>query len=137
MSEKLAFELVSPAELVVSEEVDMVVFPGRVGDMGVLPGHAPVISVLRPGTICMFEGKTVSKRLFVAGGFAEVTGARCTVLAEDAVSLEDVSAEDVEQEVGDYRDDGAAATEEAEKVEAEKKLEVALAKLDAITNPPY
>ncbi len=137
MSEKLAFELVSPVALVASEEVDMVVFPSRLGDMGVLPGHAPVIAALRPGTICMFEGKTVSKRLFVAGGFAEVTGARCTVLAEEAVSLEEVSIEDAEQEVGDYRDDVAAATEEAEKVEAEKKLETALAKLDAIKNPPY
>lgn len=137
MSEKVAFELVSPAALVVSEEADMVVFPGRDGDMGVLPGHAPVISALRPGTICMFEGDTVSKRLFVADGFAEVTGARCTVLAEEAVLLEEVSAEEVEQEVGDYRDDVAAATEEAEKVEAEKKLEIALAKLDAVQNPPY
>ena len=137
MAEKLAFELVSPAELVVSEDVDMVVFPGRVGDMGVLPGHAPLISVLRPGTICMFEGTSVSKRLFVAGGFAEVTGGRCTVLAEEAVALEDVSVEDVEQEIADYRDDVAAATEEAEKVEAEKKLDTALAKLDAVTNPPY
>jgi len=137
MADKVAFELVSPAELAVSEDVDMVVFPSRIGDMGVLPGHAPVIAVLRPGTICMFEGKTVSKRLFVAGGFAEVTGTRCTVLAEEAVSLEDLSLEEVEQEIGDYRDDVAAATEEAEKVEAEQKLEKALAKLDALKNPPY
>ena len=137
MAEKIAFELVSPAALVESQDVDMVVFPGRVGDMGVLPGHAPLISVLRPGTICMFEGKAVSKRLFVAGGFAEVTGGRCTVLAEEAVALDDLSVEGVQQEIADYRDDVAAATEEAEKVEAEKKLEMALAKLDAVSNPPY
>ncbi len=137
MSEKVSFELASPEALVVSQEVDFVVVPGRVGDIGVLPGHSPVITALRPGTICIFEGKTVSQRLFVAGGFAEVTAERCTVLAEEAVSFEDLSVEDAEQEIGDYRDDIAAATEEAEKTEAEKKLEIAEAKLDAIKNPPY
>ncbi len=137
MSEKVAFELASPEALVVSKEVDSVVFPGRAGDIGVLPGHAPVISALRPGTICVFEGGNVSERLFVAGGFAEVTAERCTVLAEDVASFDDLTVESTEQEIGDYRDDIAAATEEAEKQEAEKKLEIALAKLDAIKNPPY
>lgn len=137
MSEKVSFELVSPAALVVSAEVDSVVFPGQEGDVGVLPGHAPIISALRPGAICIFEGSTVSRRLFVAGGFAEVTAERCTVLAEDVVALEELSVEDAEQEVGDHRDDVAAATEEAEKAEAEKKLEIALAKLEALKDPPY
>jgi len=137
MSEKVAFELVSPEALVVSDEVDCVVVPSRSGDIGVLPGHAPVIAALRPGTICIFENKAVARRVFVAGGFAEVTAERCTVLAEDAVPFEDISVTDVEQEVGDYRDDVAAATEEAEKVAAEKKLEMALAKLAAIKDPPY
>ena len=137
MSDKVSFELASPEALVVSQEVDSVVFPGRAGDVGVLPGHAPIIAALRPGAICIFEGGTVSSRLFVADGFAEVTPERCTVLATNVVAFEDLSIEDTEQEIGDYRDDVAAATEEAEKEEAEKKLEIALAKLDAIKNPPY
>ena len=70
MSDKVSFELASPEALVVSQEVDSVVVPSRAGDIGVLPGHAPVISALRPGTICIFEGRQVS-RLESAGTRSE------------------------------------------------------------------
>ena len=70
MSDKVTFELVSPEKLLFSGEVDMVVLPAAEGDMGILPGHAPVITTIRPGTICIFNGNTVEKRLFVAGGFS-------------------------------------------------------------------
>src|SRR3954454_17020108 len=76
------FELVSPERLIVSAEVDMVVVPGTEGNFGVLPGHAPLISTIRPGTIDIYQGGAVSERIFVVGGIAEVTPERCTVLAE-------------------------------------------------------
>ena len=76
---KVAFELVSPERLVVSMPVDMVVVPGGEGDFGVLPGHAPLIASVRPGVIEIYDGREVSDRIFVAGGFAEVTRERCTV----------------------------------------------------------
>ena len=68
---KVEFELVSPERLLVAQPVDMVVVPGGDGDFGVLPGHAPLISTVRPGVIEIYEGNAVSDRIFVAGGFAE------------------------------------------------------------------
>src|ERR1700751_5272457 len=86
MPERLQFELVTPERLLLSEMVDMVVVPGLEGNFGVLPGHAPLISSIRPGTIDVYEGQTVTRRIFVVSGIAEVTPERCTVLADEAVS---------------------------------------------------
>jgi len=80
------FELVSPERLIISAEVDMVVVPGTEGNFGVLPGHSPLISTIRPGTIDIYQGGAVTERVFVVGGIAEVTPERCTVLAEDAMA---------------------------------------------------
>jgi F-type H+-transporting ATPase subunit epsilon len=80
------FELVSPERLIISTEVDMVVVPGTEGNFGVLPGHSPLISTIRPGTIDIYQGGAVTERVFVVGGIAEVTPERCTVLAEDAMA---------------------------------------------------
>ena len=85
MPDPFTFDLVSPEKLLLSEYVEMVVVPGAEGDFGVLIGHAPLISALRPGVIDTYAGTKVEKRIFVAGGFAEVIGERCTVLAEEAV----------------------------------------------------
>src|ERR1041384_7318961 len=86
MADKIQFELVSPERLLVSRDVEMVVVPGSEGDFGVLRDHAPLISTVRPGVIDIYDdGNTISDRIFVSGGFAEGTGERCTVLAEQAV----------------------------------------------------
>ena len=79
------FELVTPERLLVSAAVDMVVVPGTEGNFGVLPGHAPLISTIRPGTIDVYEGREIVQRFFVVGGLAEVTPERCTVLADEAM----------------------------------------------------
>ena len=71
------FELVSPEKLLLSREVEMAVLPAAEGEMGVLPGHAPMIVTLRGGIIAVTEGGQVTERLFVGGGFAEVTPERC------------------------------------------------------------
>jgi len=90
MADTVEFELVSPTRLLVSESVEMVVVPGAEGDFGALPGHAPFISLVRPGVIDIHGDGEVTRRIFVAGGFAEVTQERCTVLAEEAVPVEDI-----------------------------------------------
>ncbi len=97
MADRVEFELVSPARLVISEAVEMVVVPGEEGDFGVLPGHAPVISQVRPGVIDIHGDGKVQSRIFVAGGFAEVTEQRCTVLAEEAVPVADIDSAEAEQ----------------------------------------
>jgi F-type H+-transporting ATPase subunit epsilon len=86
MAGRVQFELVTPERLLLSETVEMVVVPGTDGNFGVLPGHAPLISTIRPGMIEIYEGQTVTRQIFVVGGIAEVTPERCTVLADDAVS---------------------------------------------------
>ena len=85
MADRVQFELVTPERLLLSEMVEMVVVPGTEGNFGVLPGHAPLISSIRPGTIDIYEGQTVARRIFVVSGIAEVTPERCTVLADEAL----------------------------------------------------
>jgi F-type H+-transporting ATPase subunit epsilon len=99
MADRVQFELVSPERLLLSEMVEMVVIPGSEGNFGVLPGHAPLISTIRPGMIEIYEGRTVVKRLFVVGGIAEVTPERCTVLADAAMPPEDLDRGSLEIEL--------------------------------------
>jgi F-type H+-transporting ATPase subunit epsilon len=90
MAERITFELVSPERLLVAVQADMVVVPGSEGDFGVLPGHAPMISTLRPGSIDVYEGDRIVNRIFVASGFSEVSNDRLTVLAEEATPFNEV-----------------------------------------------
>src|SRR5580658_3761316 len=86
MADRVQFELVTPEKLLISTEVEMVVVPGTEGNFGVLPGHAPLISTIRPGMIDVYETRpTISERIFIVSGIAEVTPERCTVLAEEAM----------------------------------------------------
>ena len=124
-TDKVEFELVSPERLLVSEQVDMVVVPGADGDFGVLPRHAPLISTLRPGVIRIFEGRTVKERIFVAGGFAEVTPERCTVLAEEAVPFEQVTPDQLADRERAAEIELSDASTDAEKAAAQKNLAVA------------
>jgi len=130
--QKVAFELVSPERLLVSQPVDMVVVPGGDGDFGVLPGHAPLISTVRPGVIEIYEGRELRNRIFVAGGFAEVTPERCTVLAEQAIRVEEIDTSAVERQLGDARTDMKDAKNEEERSSAGRRIEIAEAKLQAV-----
>ena len=101
---KVVFELVTPMALAVSENVDMVVVPGIDGDFGVLPGHSPVLTTIRPGLIKIFTNGEVTKSLFVEGGFAEADAKGCTVLAEGVTDILDISAEDAQARLAAARD---------------------------------
>ncbi len=131
------FELVSPEQLLLSEDVEMVVVPGSEGDFGVLPGHSPMISTVRPGVIHVFTGGGVSSRIFVAGGFAEVTGSRCTVLAEEALSVDDIDRAEVESDLQNAIDDLDDTDDPGEQKAAESRAITARAKLVAIDAPVY
>jgi F-type H+-transporting ATPase subunit epsilon len=84
-------EIVTPERLLMSRAVDMVVIPASEGEMGVLVGHAPMLVLLRGGEIRLYENNQVTDRLFVSGGFAEVTPERVTVLANDATPVAELS----------------------------------------------
>ena len=90
MADKLHFSLVSPAKELFSGEVDHVIAPGTEGEFGVLVNHAPFMTTLKNGVVRVLEGDTVKMRLFVRGGFADVTPAGLTILAEEAVDLSTV-----------------------------------------------
>ncbi|MGY8998352.1 MAG: ATP synthase F1 subunit epsilon [Rhodospirillales bacterium] len=102
---KVLFELVTPMVLAVSEDVDMVVVPGVDGDFGVLPGHTPVLTTIRPGVINMYTESKVTKSLFVEGGFAEVNPQGCIVLAEAVIDVAEISAGDAQARLATARDE--------------------------------
>ena len=122
--EQVEFELVTPERLLVSRGVDMVVVPGEDGDFGVLPRHTPMISNVRPGVLGIYEGGKLAESIFVAGGFAEVTAARCTVLAEQAMAVEDLDRGAAEQKLKDAREDLEDTQDDSARREAEKQIAV-------------
>jgi F-type H+-transporting ATPase subunit epsilon len=145
MADKLQFELVSPEKLLLSEAVEMVVVPGGEGNFGVLPGHALLISTVRPGVIDVYENTSVSERIFVSGGFAEVTPERCTVLADEAVPLSSLDRAAIEAQARTLESTAAALRDQAARLSgserdavldelraAEARLAVARAKLAAL-----
>jgi F-type H+-transporting ATPase subunit epsilon len=147
MADKVQFELVSPEKLLLSEAVAMVVVPGSEGNFGVLPGHSLLISTVRPGVIDVYsdEQTQISERIFVSGGFAEVTPERCTVLADEALPLSSLDraateqqAKSLETTVASLRDQlarlqGAERDRAAGELRAaERRLAIATAKLAAL-----
>jgi F-type H+-transporting ATPase subunit epsilon len=129
--DKVAFELVSPEALVLSRDVEMVVVPGSEGDFGVLPRHTPMISNVRPGVLRVYEKGQVTDRIFVAGGFAEVTSARCTVLADSTTAVDEIDRAAAEKALGDARDDLKDAKTDEERRDAERRAAVSEAMLQA------
>ena len=122
---KVTFRLVMPERELLATEADMVVVPGSEGDFGVLPGHAPLISTVRPGVIEVFQGSKAEQRFLVVGGFAEVTPERCTVLADEAMPFETVTVEQLAERERTAEQHVAAAASDHEKSIAQKELAIA------------
>ena len=121
MADPFQFELVSPERLLLSEQVDQVVVPGSEGYFTVLKGHAPFMSTLKPGVVDVTRG-TGTDRIFVRGGFADVSATGLTILAEQAIPLADVDEATLAQEVKDAEEDVADAKDGAAKDAAELRL---------------
>lgn len=105
MADRISFDLVSPERLLLSEDAEMVTLPGTEGDLGVLAGHEPLITTLRPGIIDVKGGGNREERFFVLGGFADINPGKLTVLAEEAFPLASISAADVDQRIANVRED--------------------------------
>ena len=133
MAERVQFELVTPARVFAAREADLVVAPGGDGNFGVLPGHAPLLSTLRPGVVDVYENDRLTARIFVAGGFAEVAEERFTVLADEAVAIEDIDAAAAAERLNAAREAlvKAQAAGEEDAAAAEAALKVAEALLAA------
>ena len=131
MADTFGFELVSPEKLLLSVDAEMVSVPGDAGDMGILPGHAPVISSLRLGVIEVTKAGGGEERIFVAGGFAEMSNNKLTVLAEEAMPVKDLKRDKLEAKLKDAREDLADAKEDHAKVRAQAEIDKLSAMLEA------
>lgn len=130
MAETIQLEIVTPERRVVNDAAEEVTIPGKTGYLGVLPGHAPLITELAVGEIA-YKSSGATKRLAVAWGFAEVLPERVTILAETAEKAEEIDvirAEAAKQRAEEaLRQAGAAGNPEAQAAleRAKTRLEVA------------
>ncbi len=122
MADKIAFDLVSPERLLLSDTADMVTVPATEGYMGVMAGHAPVVTTLRPGMIDILKDG-VDTRFFVRGGFAEVSAEKITVLAEEAIPMGEMALAVLDQRIKDAEEDLIAAGSEAERAKIAETLD--------------
>jgi F-type H+-transporting ATPase subunit epsilon len=116
------FDLVSPEKLVFAGEVAQVDLPGTEGDMGVLAGHAPLVTTLRPGIVVVYR-ETADMRVVVTGGFAEVSPTGLTVLADSAVPLEEFDRASLSGQIKDLEEDVADATDGQQRDKLGHRLE--------------
>ncbi|HEX4157831.1 MAG TPA: F0F1 ATP synthase subunit epsilon [Rhizomicrobium sp.] len=124
MVDKIAFDIVSPERLLVSDEADMVTVPGSEGDFGVLAGHMPLISTLRPGVIDIKGGvASGDSRFFVLGGFAEVNPTKLTILAEEATPMASIDTTALEQRIRNTEEDLGFAKTEADRARVAEQLD--------------
>jgi F-type H+-transporting ATPase subunit epsilon len=122
MATLIQFDLVSPERILLSADAEMVTIPGSEGYMGVMAGHMPLITTLKPGRLDVLKnGK--DDRYFIGGGFAEVSGTKLTVLADEATPFSELSAESLEQHIRDAEADLAVAQSESDRTVAIKRLD--------------
>ena len=133
MEGTFTFELVTPARLLVSEQAGMVVMPGGEGDFGVLPGHAPLISTIRPGALSIHKEGGAVLSYFVSGGFAEAGPERCALLAEEAVLVDQIDVGQAQARLEEARAALDSAEDDLHRQAAENKIAVSEAMIAAVS----
>ena len=133
MADTFEFEIVTPAAPMLSQPAELVIIPGAAGNFGVMPGHAPTLSTLRPGTIEIRDRSLkVLEQIFVEGGFAEVTPERCTILAEEALPVAEITREEAEMRLKRAHDALMLADTFGVRVTAEHDVRAAEAMVEAV-----
>ena len=126
----ISFDLVSPENLVFSDDAGMIIVPGKDGDIGILPGHSKVISSLRSGRVMIYdEDKNLLKSFFVSGGFVEINPEKCIVLAESVNDMSELDKSVIEKEIQDILKSNTD--------NANDKINIAKDKLEALNNSFY
>jgi F-type H+-transporting ATPase subunit epsilon len=120
--DKIAFDLVSPERLLLSENAVMVTIPGSDGYMGVMRGHEPLVTTLRIGMIDVQGGDQGDGKYFIRGGFAEVNAEKVTVLAEEAIPMSDFDLAVLDQRIRDTEEDLIAAKTDSDKAKVNDRL---------------
>lgn len=127
-------ELVSPERMLFSGPVESVIVPASEGEMTVLAGHAPTMTTLNPGVITVREGSGATRRLFVQGGFADIGAASLSILAEQAIALEDVNADTLAADIRLAEDGLRDAATQVERDMAQARLDALTALKTAVSN---
>jgi F-type H+-transporting ATPase subunit epsilon len=130
--ELLHFEFVSPESVLFSGDVDQVDLPGSEGDLGILPGHAPLVTTLRPGIVTIIR-EGAREPVVVIGGFAEVGPGGLTVLADRAVARADFDLESLAGDIKDAEEDVADCKDHAERDRLARHLDQLRALQSALT----
>lgn len=118
----LHFEFVSPERVLFSGDVDQVDLPGAEGDMGILAQHAPLVTALRPGIVTVYVGGS-RETIVVIGGFAEVSPAGLTVLADRAMPRENFDTAMLASEIKDTEEDVADTSDQAQRDRLARRLD--------------
>ena len=134
MNNKVDFELVSPENLLMSTQASMVVIPGTEGDFGILAGHTDIISNIRAGIVGVYVDEIIDRRVFVSGGIAEVSEDRCTILADEAIFLEEVDKKTAEDRLAEAQKILDQSKDEASRINAERQVAIAKSLFDAVTD---
>lgn len=132
-AEKFNFELVSPDKKLISEPAWQVTIPGQEGDVGVRAGHMALVMAMRPGVVEVIREKDgVAEKLFLAGGFADIAQHHCTILAEDAIPLANMSVDKLEQELRNLEDEMKLADTDAQKLRIQNRQATVQSMLTAL-----
>jgi F-type H+-transporting ATPase subunit epsilon len=118
----LHLEFVSPERVLFAGDVDQVDLPGIEGDLGILADHAPLVTPLRPGIVTIHRGGA-RESIVVIGGFAEVSPAGLTILADQATPREDFDAETLATEIRDTEENVADTADDAQRDKLARRLE--------------
>ncbi|HOO51242.1 MAG TPA: ATP synthase F1 subunit epsilon [Alphaproteobacteria bacterium] len=127
------FELVSPEQKLISETAYQVSIPGEEGDVGVRAGHMALVMSVRPGVVEVIRSEGGEKeKIFIAGGFADISQTNCTVLAEEAVPLNALKAETLQNELNRLDEDMKYVETAEEKTRLTKRITIVSAMLSAV-----
>jgi len=119
---KLSLEVVAPEKMVMARAVDMVTISGAEGDFGVLPGHAALVSSIRPGFLEIEDNKQ-SEKMFIGGGFIEVLEDKVSILATEILSSEQINISECEKKISEYNSDLVTSEIESDKDKIQKNID--------------
>ncbi len=135
----IQFDLVSPEEKLVSEPVKLAVLPGEAGEFGVGADHVPLVASLSYGVVKLYAKSLddMPRSIFVSGGFVDVAGSECVVLAEDAIDVKDLGdLSTLEKQLSQQKDDLELAAEEGDRIRMNDQISLTEAKIHAVTHAP-
>ena len=126
----ILFDLVSPEKFVFDGEANMIIVPGKEGDIGILPGHSKLLSSLRPGRVMVYgKDKQLLKSFFVSGGFVEIKPEKCIVLADEVYEMKDLDEGAIEQNIQELQNETSD--------EAKQQYLISKSKIEALNSTHY